>query len=332
MISYRAWREWYHGDSQIIGKTIRLAAQPYTIVGVEPPGFFGLIIDGTPDVTVPLFAPGRLAGRDPRILWLRLYGRLKPGITVRQARASLRVLWPRILGATRPPGYEGQRRARFFARRMTLESTATGVSFLRKRFSYSLGVLLALVGAVLLIACLNLAILFPGKKQRDAGTKQGVRAALGAGTWDLVKQPLAEAFLLSFGGALLGLAMAYWTSQALLHIAWTSVVSTPLSTAPDGRVLAFTGAIAILTGVLFATLPAWYAARMDPLEALGQRTRSVRGGANLLGKALVTTQIALSLVLVVGALLFGQTLARLHTADVGYKRDHWLTLLLFSAK
>lgn len=161
VISYRAWRNWYHGEANIIGKTIRIGDHhPFTVIGVEPEGYSGLIIDGSADVTTPILSAPQVGGvnlRDPRILWLRLYGRVKPRVTLAQARASMGLLWPHILEATPPAGYEGEKRTRFFARRITLEPAATGISFLRKRFSYALRVLQGLVGAVLLIACLNLA-------------------------------------------------------------------------------------------------------------------------------------------------------------------------------
>ena len=328
VISYRAWRSWYHGEANVIGETIRMGNQPFTIIGVEPEGYSGLIIDGATDVTVPIFAPGQLASRDAKILWLRLYGRLKQDVNVHTARASLATLWPHIQQATLPPGYEGERHARFFARRIAVESASTGISSLRKRFSYSLQVLLALVGAVLLIACLNLANLALARaasRQHEAG----VRVALGATAWDLMRQPLIESSLLSTAGALLGLFLASWASRVLLHIAWTGLLITPLSTTPDARVLAFTATVTVLTALLFAIAPAWHSVRIHPLEALQRRTRSVRGGSSSLGKSLLVLQIALSLVLVVGALLFAQTLSRLHTVDVGYRRDHLLTLMLF---
>jgi predicted permease len=238
------------------------------------------------------------------------------------------LLWPRILEATPPVGYGGEKLARFLARRVTLEPAATGVSSLRKRFSSSLWILLALVGAVLLVACLNLANL---TLARSAARRHesGVRSALGASALDLIKEPLIEAFLLAVPGALLGLGVAYWASQELLQVAWTGIVATSLSTAPDWRVLAFTAGIALASGLLFAAAPAWSAAHTDPLEALRQQTRSVRGGSMALGKTLLVAQMALSLMLVAGALLFGQTLNRLYTIDVGYRRDHLLTMLLF---
>jgi predicted permease len=328
VISYRAWREWYRGESNIIGKLIRVDGHPFTVVGVEPEDYSGLIIDGSADVTVPIYAPGQGLQRNPQVLWLRLYGRLKPGIAIEQARASFQALWPHILEATEPSGFSSARQARFFARRIALSSAATGVSQLRKQFSYPLRVLLGLVGAVLLIACLNLASLTLARTASHQH-ESGVRAALGAGVWDLVRRPLTESLMISFAGALLGLAVAYWTSQALLSVAWTGLVESSLRPTLDGRVLAFTAIVAVVTGVLFAIAPAWHAAHADPMQALQQRSRSVRGGSSLLGRCLLIGQIALSLTLVAGALLFGKTLSRLHNANVGYRRDHLLTMLLF---
>ncbi|HEX4809819.1 MAG TPA: ABC transporter permease [Bryobacteraceae bacterium] len=332
VISYRAWRGWYRGQSNILGKLIRVDNQPFTIIGVEPENYSGLIIDGSTDVTVPIFAPGQMGPRDPQILWLRLYGRLKPGVTIEQARASFQALWPHILEATEPPNFPAARQARFFARRIAVSSAATGVSQLRKQFSYPLRVLLGLVGAVLLIACLNLASLTLARAA-SREHESGVRAALGASTWDLVRQPLIESFLISFTGTLLGLAVAYWTSRALLGIAWTGLAETGFQPTLDASVLAFTAIVAAVTGMLLAIAPAWHAAQADPMQALQQGTRSVRGrgvgGHTLLGRGLLIAQIALSLALVAGALLFGRTLSRLHNANVGYRRDHLLTMLLF---
>lgn len=121
VISYRAWRNWYHGEANVIGKKIWVGNDLFTVIGVEPEGYSGLIIDGATDVTVPIFAPGQLAARDPKFLWLRLYGRLKRNVGLRSARASLVTLWPRIQEATLPPGYNGERHMRFFARRITLD-------------------------------------------------------------------------------------------------------------------------------------------------------------------------------------------------------------------
>jgi predicted permease len=331
VISYRAWRAWYHSDPAIVGKVIRIEQQPFTIIGVEPPGFSGLIIDDSADVTIPMLsltARGSMNLRDPRLLWLRLYGRLHPGISFTRARTQLEAIWPRILDATRPPGYEGARLARFSARGIHMEPAVSGVSDLRKKFSSSLFVLQALVGAVLFAMCLNLTNLSLARAV-NAQHESGVRAALGAGFWALIRQPVIESCLLCLTGALLGLLLAYWASRALLAIAWTGVVDTPLSVSPDWRVLVFTISVATIAALLVAITPASYSARLDPGDALKRHARSIHGGSALFGKALLAAQIGVSLVLVTTALLFAATLSRLLHTDTGYRRDHLLTILLF---
>lgn len=333
VISYRAWRNWFHGDANILGQTIRVGDHhPFSIVGVEPESFSGLIIDGSTDVTIPILSTpqvGRTDLRDPRILWLRLDGRLKPEIDLEQARANMSLLWPRILEATPPPGYSGEKRARFFARKIKVQSAAHGTSFLREQFSYSLKVLQALVGAVLLIACLNLANLTLARAAAQSH-EAGVRSALGASTWQLIQPALIENLLLSCSGALIGLGLAYWGSRVLLRIAWSGrLQDSGLKPSLDLHVLAFTAAVTIASGILFALPPAIHAARTDPISALRQQNRAVRGGTHATGRFLLVLQMALSLTLLSGAFLFARTLNALRTVDVGYRRDHLLTSLLF---
>jgi predicted permease len=332
VISYRAWRDWYHSDVNVIGKIIRVGNHhPFTIIGVHPEGFSGLIIDASPDVTIPILSTSQTGGislRDPRILWLRLYGRLKPGVSIQQARTSVTTLWPHILEATAPPGYGGERLARFYARRITLDSAATGVSLLRKPFSYSLQILLALVGAVLLIACLNLANLTLARASAR-WHEACVRAALGASTWELVRPALIENVLLSCIGATIALPSAYWASQNLLHIAWTGLAPIALNPSLDVKVLTFATAATLVSGIVFTIPVAFHAVRVNPIEGLRRQTRSVHGGMGIGARLLLIAQMALSLVLVSGALLFAQTLKNLHDESVGYRRDHLLTLMLF---
>jgi len=328
VISYRAWRGWFHGQPDVIGKTLRIGAHSYTIIGVEPEGFSGLIIDGSSDVTIPIFAPGTYVARDGHTLWLDIWGRLRPGSTLAQARANLQTLWPSVQKLSIPSEYEGVRSKRFFARRLKVQSASNGNSFLRNRFSHSLSILLGFVMFLLLIASLNLANLSIAKMAAEQHA-WSIKLALGASRWHLLCPVLVESLVVSLTGAAFGLALAFWIGPLLVHTAWTGLVQTPLNASPDLRVLAFTAAAAVATALLFAVVPAWFATRAEAASGLRQNTRSVHQGSTWLGKLLLTAQVGLSLVLIVGALLFAKTLLRLRTVDTGYKRDHMLTMLLF---
>ncbi|MBV9759489.1 MAG: ABC transporter permease [Acidobacteriaceae bacterium] len=334
VISYRAWQTWYHGDPRVLGKTIRTTADDhaFAIIGVEPKNFAGLIIDRSTDITTPILAVSPTVNTfDPsnrHLLWLQLYARMKPGLAIGQAQGGLKLLWPRILNATMPPEYSGEKLARFHARGIDIDSAAKGTSALRKQFSGSLQVLFGLVAAVLLIACLNLSNVTLARAVSH-NHEWGVRAALGASPRHLMFPALVQNLVLSFAAAGIGLPLALFASRALLHIAWTGRVGAPLDTSIDWRVLSFTAAAAVISAGLFALPPAFLASRIHPLQALRERSRSVRGGTQTIGKLLLVAQIAGSLVLLTGALLFGQALRNLHTADVGYRRDHLLSMALF---
>lgn len=334
VISYRAWQTWYRGDPHVLGQMIRSTSDnhPFTIIGVEPKGFTGLITDRSTDITTPILAVlptvGPFNASDPNLLWLRLYARMKPGVTIHRARANLTLLWPRILNATPPSDYSGEKLARFYAHGVSIESAANGTSSLRKQWSGWLNVLFGLVAAVLLVACLNLSNVTLARAVAHAH-ESGVRTALGAAAWQLIYPALLENLLLSFTAGVVSLPLAFFGSRALVHIAWNGLAGAPLEPSLDWRVLLFTAAAAVITAILFVLPPALYASRIQPLEALQRQSRSVRSGARVAGKALLIAQIAGSLVLVTGALLFGQALRNLHTADLGYRRDHLLTMLLF---
>ncbi len=328
VVSYRAWRAWFQASPHIIGQTIRIGNHPFTIIGVTPENFSDLSADSNSDVTIPVFAPGTFADRSRNLLRFHLFARLQPNLSLQQTHAGLQTLWPHILDATKPPDYAGERKARFFARKIKIQSAATGVSSLRLRFAYALKILMAIVGAVLFIACLNIASLSLAKAAANRH-QAGIQSALGASTWHLLRPALVESLLLSFTGALLGLALAFWACRFLLRMTWNSYVATTLNPSPDWTVLLFTVLIATIAGLLFGSVPAFYSARIDPIDALKQQSRSVQSGAHLFGKILLVGQIALSLVLMLAALLFGRTLSSLHNTDVGYRRDHFLTLVLF---
>lgn len=328
VLGYDCWQRRYNGDAGVIGKAIRVDGIPLTIIGVTPKSFTGLIIDVAPEAMAPIGYSGRESFREPGNLWLSVIGRLKPGVTLGQARAQMKALWPLVQAATVPPEYTGERLDRFFARRVEMESAATGNSFMRERLARPLAVLMGLVGMVLLIACVNLANLMLARVSGRA-QELGIRAALGASRWRLVRQLLTESVTLSAMGASLGLVAAFWTSRFLVTTIWFGYVALALDSSPDFRVLGFTAAVTAVTGVLFGLAPAWRATRIDPASALQRNQRSVHGGASIFSKLLVSTQIALSLVLVIGAVLFVGSLQKLYSVDRGFHRQGVLLMQLF---
>jgi predicted permease len=327
VIAYGCWKYRFGGDPNVIGKTIRVDGVPLTIVGVSPANFTGLQIDSGPEATVPIgFKRRTIKYREN--LGSLAFGRLKSGFSISQARAQTRTLWPAILRSTVPESFRGAQRSQFFALRPDIQPVARGIAFLRHRLEKPLQILMALVGAVLLIACVNLANLLLARaaaRQREFG----IRVALGAGRWPLIRIILIEALLLSCTGAMLGLLMAPWTARYLLASFWTGYVPLSLDPSPDARVLAFTTALAIFTGILFGIVPAWRMSRSDPAKALSQSARTTGGRIGRFSNVLVVAQIAGSLVLLLGATLFVRSLRNLQTVDLGYRRDHLLIMQLF---
>lgn len=328
VISYGCWQRRYNGDPGVLGKTIRVRSHPLTIIGVTPRNFTSLYIDGDTDVTVPVGFSGNPVYRDRKRLGFELYAHLKNGVTIEQARAQLDSIWPGILEASLPEGIAGPSRDAFLAHQLRIAPAAKGESFLRRRFARPLNVLMAMVGMLLLIACVNLANLMLARAA-GRGHEFGIRLALGAARWRLVRQMLVESLLLSLTGAGLGLFVAFEASRLIAGMMWAGLVPLGLEASPDLRVLAFTALVAALTGVAFGLCPAWGIFATDATGALRQNSRGVRGGSNRLGKLLITAQVALSIILVIGAVLFVRSLDKLRATDVGYRREGLVTLLLF---
>ena len=207
MIGYPFWQSHFGGDRAVLGKTIRIDETPVTIIGVTPPEFFGVRVGGFPDVFLPLSARSRMATTilpyDSRaFLWVGIMGRLKPGVTLDQAQASLRVLSPQVFESTLPLDAEGIRREGFLAQQIEIRSASTGLSGLREQYTSALYILMALVGMILLIACLNLANLMLARA-RTREVEMGVRLSLGATRRQLFNQLITESLLLSGMGGVL---------------------------------------------------------------------------------------------------------------------------------
>jgi putative ABC transport system permease protein len=326
VLGYAFWHDRYGASASAIGGTIRVAGQPFTIVGVAPPGFFGMEVGKAFDVAVPLANEPLIRGKENSSLdqrghwWLNIAGRLKPGQTIAQATAGLRAMQPAVREATVP---SGDRVAEHITDPFTLSSASTGVSFMRVTYRPALLILMGLVGMVLLIACANLANLLLARA--TARQKEfAVRLAIGASRGRLVRQLLTESLMLAIAGALLGLAFAHTASRVIVRGLSSSKTPVFIDVSIDWVVLAFTVGIAMATVLLFGMAPAIRSTRVSANDVLKSGGRGIASGWTRfnLEKLLVTAQIALSLVLVFGASLFVRSFATLATLDTGFNAQH----------
>jgi len=325
VISYRFWQRNFAGSAAALSQVITVNHVPVTIVGVTAPQFTGTGQAGeVQDLTLPLALYGQIAPDDtdalqPWSFWVRLMGRLKPGATVERTQASLAPLFNAsikdALDAHASPD----------AVHLHAHSGAQGLVEARRDYAQSLTVLLVLVGLVLLVACANVANLLLA---RGAARRReiAVRLALGAGRPRLLRQLLTESVLLALLGAAVGLLLAIWSRDALLALQPLGTEGLNLEMTIDWRVLGFTTAVAVGTGLLFGLAPAWRATRLNPAGEFQGGMRTLGGARSRLAKSLMVVQVALSLVLLIGAGLFTRTLRNLQHVNPGFNPSG---LLLF---
>ena len=336
VLGYEFWRSRFGGTLDVVGKQIRVEGHPFTIIGVTRKWFAGMTTGEPPDITIPVTAYPQLTDGnnftlDSRsILWLSVIGRLKDGITIEQARAQLQSFWPEVLLATVSTETPGPRRERFLSMGLEVTSAAKGfTSGLRSDFERPLYVLAGIVGLILLVACVNLANLMLARAAARSH-EMSVRVAIGASRWSVARQVLSESLALSLAGALLGLAFAFWGSHLLVLLMTEGhLFPVTLDLSPDLRVLSLTISVALLTGILFGLAPAWRSSREDPATVLQQNARSLSGGTGKLSRALIITQVALSLVLLLGAGLFVRSFQRLRSLDLGFQKESVLEISLY---
>jgi predicted permease len=336
VLSYNFWRSYFDGDRSVVGRTIALNSHAMTVIGVAQPGFDGVELGAPANVFVPIMMKTEmtphsdgLKDRRRRLSWVTAYGRLKPGVGPQQAQLSLQPLMHGILEMeVQQPEFTRSAtaadRERFLHNRVELLSGSDNE--LREYMSRPLWLLVALTGAVLLLACANLANLLLARataREREIA----VRLAIGAGRARIVRQLLIESLLLSAAGAVVGLALAFLADRILLRIylpadAAAEFVVSPI---PDGRVLAFIVGVMLLTSLVFGLLPAVRGSRTEITLSLKDRSGSSSAGSIPLRRMLVGIQVALSLLLLVGAGLFVRTLRNLENLGPGFPTDHLLT-------
>jgi predicted permease len=340
VLSHHYWQKSFGANQNVIGQQLTLNQKSFTIIGVTPPGFVGALqVDSRPDVTIPLALEPLLLGENtglatkdrPPLWFIHLMGRLKPGATLEQAQASLTGTFQAVALDVMP----APKREKDVAREkldpkeyphLQVRSGSQGVMEVRSMAAKTIYVLFAVVAAVLLIACANVANLLLARAALR-GPEISLRLAVGAGRFRIVRQLLTESLLLALLGGAVGVIVAFWGKTALMALTSNSAdfLPTDVELHINGRVLAFTFGLSLLTGILFGLAPAWRATSVDLHSALKQSKRTVTSVSRL-SKGLIVLQVALSLLLLVGAGLFIRTLTNLQQVKVGFNQEN---LLLF---
>jgi predicted permease len=318
VISHAFWQREFGGDPDIIGRKLPLNGRMLEIIGVTPAGFFGIEIGASFDVAVPLTL-GRDHLDDGLDWWLGVIGRLSPGVTFEHANAQLRARSGSVFAATLPANYPAENVKDYHAFKLAASPLAQSPSHVRRDYSNSLLLLLGLTGFVLLIACANLANLMLARalgREREIA----LRLVLGASRFAIVRQLMTESLLLAVSGAVLAALVSAWFTDALISY-FGRDHNVVLQLAIDGRVFGFHAAIAMLACLLFGLAPAWRAMRVDANEVLKHGARGLTTSRDRLSlrSALVVGQVAISLVLVVGALLLARSFRQLIRVELGFE-------------
>jgi putative ABC transport system permease protein len=338
VISDRLWQTRFGGQSSVLGQSMLVNRVPLTIIGVTPPGFLGVEVGSAKDLFLPLADEAAIRGKESMLnvraaWWLNVMVRRRQGQTLQQAALALNSVRPAIREETIPPGWVATNLATYLTDDFQLADASNGFDTpLRNRYAQPLTIIMFVVAAVLLIACANIANLLLARATARRH-EMSLRMALGASRFRLVRQLLAESALLAVAGGVCGLFLAKVGGALLVRQLGTAASSVTLDLSIDWRVLAFTGAVALVTTLLFGLAPAAGLASISPNDALKEQTRSVTGDRRFgIRNVLVVTQVSLSLALVVGAGLFVRSFTSLATMPLGFEPAKLLVINVDTAR
>ncbi len=331
VLQYDFWQNRFGGNRAIIGSSIRLNGSPFTVIGIAAPGFEGTDVGLPTNIWAPITMRPALTPpwdelQNERNAWFYLFGRLKPGVTIEQAQAAIKVLYRQRQEEELKADFFAkfpELKARFLRGSPTLIPAARGQSALRFGFERPLIVLQWLVGFVLLIACTNVANLLLARaaaRQREVA----IRGALGATRGQLIRQLFVESLILAIAGGVAGLFLSSWVAKGLVRFLPFDPANMSLSTTPDLRVLLFASGITLLTALLFGLVPALQGSRVSPGGTLKEEAGAIAGGHGhvRLRKTLVGLQVGLSCLLLIGAGLFARTIRNLQNVNLGFHTEN----------
>jgi len=333
MLSHRAWQQEYGSNPKIVGSTFIVDGHAITVVGITPPGFYGETLrSDPPELFMPIELEPIMAGKNTvlnkPLAWLRIIGRLRPGAKTDGMAARFTTITQQWLlsdlGAAYPQ-YLDQLKAMLPGETVKVMPAGDGIAEMKAGYESSLHILLAVCGLVLLIACANLANLLLARGSAR-GTQAAVRLAMGASKLRLVEQSLTESVLLALLGGVAGLVIAFAGVKVIVALAFHSAHYVPIDATPSLAVLGFAFGMSLVTGLLFGTAPAWFAARTNPAAVLHGVGRSTRDGRALPQKTLVVVQASLSVVLLTGAGLLTRSLMKMEHQNFGFETEHRVSL------
>ena len=318
VMSYQTWQREFSGDASVIGSEFWVNTRPVTVVGIAPEGFFGDRMSSTPpDFYLPIESMPGIANapyvHEARAAWLYIVGRVKPGVALAPLQDKVSALVREEFSTLKD--YQSEQGKKLLPKvHVVLAPGGAGIQAMQEQYGSHLRLLMWVAGLVLLIACANIAnlVLVRGMARR---AELSVRTALGAMRGRIVRQLLTESVVLALAGGLIGIAVAYVGTQMLLRLAFPGEANVPIHAAPSLEVIGFSFGLSLVTGILVGIAPAWISAQAHPVEAL-RSSRTTAGGASNLQRGLVILQASVSLVLLVGAGLFSQSLNKLQHSDL----------------